>query len=205
MISNSMEVESGYDGNPTAEQIMELDAEETGQEIRRRIGAKVDAARRLRRPNDPLIKEPLVPRDLAESTFKLPAVEQILREFLPLEEAVNDLLSPQINWAPPGYKPTDRMVRRALARLWAIRTDGDGDCLLHAVSLSLWGQHDRTLVLRSLVVEILLDKPSEKTLFHVWREGQQRADAAAGDSASFQMEEDQVIAEWHMLVQAAKT
>ncbi|CAN0306412.1 unnamed protein product [Ectocarpus fasciculatus] len=38
------------------------------------------------------------------------------------------------------------MVRRALARLWAIRTDGDGDCLLHAVSLSLWGQHDRTLV-----------------------------------------------------------
>lgn len=26
----------------------------------------MDAARRLRRPNDPLIKEPLVPRDLAE-------------------------------------------------------------------------------------------------------------------------------------------
>ncbi|CAB1096732.1 unnamed protein product [Ectocarpus sp. CCAP 1310/34] len=62
-----------------------------------------------------------------------------------------------------------------------------------------------TEVLRSLVVEVLLDKPSEKVLFHVWREGQQRADAAAGDSASFQMEEDQVIAEWHMLVQAAKT
>lgn len=47
-------------------------------------------------------------------------------------------------------------------------------------------------VLRSLVVEVLLDKPSEKTLFQVWREGQQRADAAAGDSASFRMEEDQV-------------
>ena len=27
---------------------------------------------------------------------------------MPLEEAVNELLAPQANWAPPGYKPTDR-------------------------------------------------------------------------------------------------
>lgn len=47
-------------------------------------------------------------------------------------------------------------------------------------------------MLRSLVVEVLQDKPSEKILFRIWREGQQRADAAAGDNASFEMEEDQV-------------
>ena len=47
-------------------------------------------------------------------------------------------------------------------------------------------------VLRSLVVEVLQDKPSEKILFRIWREGQQRADAAAADNASFEMEEDQV-------------
>eukprot|EP00903_Cladosiphon_okamuranus_P006860 g6681.t1 len=200
-----MDVALDYDADPTPEQIMDIDAGETGRDIRRRIAGQVQAVRRVRRPNDPLICELLVPPDLAKSTFRLPAVEKILREFLPLSEAVNDLLSPQINWAPPGYKPTDRLVRRAMARLWAIRTDGDGDCLLHSVSLSLWGQHDRTLVLRSLVVEVLQDKPSEKRLFRVWREGQQRADAAAGDNASFEMEEDQVVAEWHMLVDAAKT
>lgn len=44
----------------------------------------------------------------------------------------------------------NRPVRRAMARLWAIRTDGDGDCLLHSVSLSLWGLHDRTLVSRCM-------------------------------------------------------
>lgn len=47
----------------------------------------------------------------------MPAVEKLLREFLPLEEAVNELLAPQANWAPPGYKPTDRCgVREPLAR-----------------------------------------------------------------------------------------
>ena len=28
----------------------------------------------------------------------------------------------------------------------AIKTSGDGNCLVHAVALALWGQHDRTLV-----------------------------------------------------------
>lgn len=46
-------------------------------------------------------------------------------------------------------------------------------------------------VLRRLVVEVLQDKPSEKVLFRNWREGQQRADAAAGSNAGFEMEEDQ--------------
>lgn len=43
-----------------------------------------------------------------QSTFSLPAVEELLRQFLPLEEAVLDLLRPQVDWAPPGYKPSDR-------------------------------------------------------------------------------------------------
>lgn len=47
-------------------------------------------------------------------------------------------------------------------------------------------------MLRDLLIEVLLDQPSEKRLFRIWREGQQRADAAAGENASFEMEEDQV-------------
>ena len=32
----------------------------------------------------------------------------------------------------------------------AIKTSGDGNCLVHAVALALWGQHDRTLVSRKV-------------------------------------------------------
>jgi hypothetical protein len=39
-------------------------------------------------------------------------------------------------------------------RLVAIRTDGDGDCLLHATALGLWGAHDRDVVLRRYLSEV---------------------------------------------------
>ena len=37
-------------------------------------------------------------------------------------------------------------VIKAATRLLAMRTNGDGNCLVHSVSVALWGQHDRTLV-----------------------------------------------------------
>ena len=50
------------------------------------------------------------PRVFLKSTFLLPAVEECLKEFLPLAESVNKDLAPQLNWAPPTYKSTDRCV-----------------------------------------------------------------------------------------------
>ena len=41
-----------------------------------------------------------------------------------------------INWDP------------SLTRLIPLKTQGDGNCLLHAVSLGMWGVHDRKLFLR---------------------------------------------------------
>ena len=32
-----------------------------------------------------------------------------------------------------------------VSKLYCLRTDGDGNCLLHAISLAVWGVHDRGL------------------------------------------------------------
>jgi hypothetical protein len=50
-----------------------------------------------------------------------------------------------INWcAPVRAGPKAEM-----ARLYALDTDADGNCLLHALSLGLAGFHDRMLTLRA--------------------------------------------------------
>ncbi len=50
-----------------------------------------------------------------------------------------------IHWcAPVCAGPVPEM-----ARLYALDTDADGDCLLHALSLGLGGFHDRLLTLRA--------------------------------------------------------
>lgn len=37
-----------------------------------------------------------------------------------------------------------------------ISTEGDGDCLLHAVCIAIWGFHDRRVRLRTLLAEWML-------------------------------------------------
>ena len=61
--------------------------------------------------------------------------------------------------------PVDVDVERVLHRhggssgcfcgLHALKTPGDGDCLLHAVSLSIWGQEDKKQLLRGLLSLVL--------------------------------------------------
>ena len=46
------------------------------------------------------------------------------------------------SWVPPGFSGDDRLRIACLMR--ALRTDGDGNCLLHAAGLATWGIHDRT-------------------------------------------------------------
>lgn len=39
--------------------------------------------------------------------------------------------------------------------MWPLSTTGDGNCLLHAASLGMWGIHDRQLMLRKILYEML--------------------------------------------------
>lgn len=86
---------------------------------------------------------------LTWSSFLLPASLSALSAF-PLAteiEAHADLCDKAtgrsaFSWVPPGFAGDDRLRIACLMR--ALRTDGDGNCLLHAAGLATWGIHDRT-------------------------------------------------------------
>ncbi|CAN0383976.1 unnamed protein product, partial [Ectocarpus sp. 8 AP-2014] len=115
-------------------------------ETKQPILDQMKKAKEAKPPTSPLILQLLIPKGMAQSTFQLPVVDAGTREFLPLEEEVNRRLLNQIDWAPPGSEPLTRGVRPLKTRLFAMRAKGEGNCLPHAVSLSLWGHGDDTLV-----------------------------------------------------------
>ena len=54
-------------------------------------------------------------------------------------------------------------------RLWPLATTGDGNCLLHAASLGMWGFHDRLLTLRKALYTFLSGSPHAKAIYRRWR------------------------------------
>ncbi|GFS10036.1 OTU domain-containing protein 7B [Elysia marginata] len=48
-------------------------------------------------------------------------------------------------------------------------TSGDGNCLLHAASLAMWGIHDRQLILRKELHEALTKATYKDALYRRWR------------------------------------
>ena len=61
-------------------------------------------------------------------------------------------------------------------RIWS-QTEGGPLSLFHACSLSLWGVHDRTSLLREAVEYCLTDPKAQFLLYDRWSQ-QQEADAA---------------------------
>ncbi|XP_050732516.1 OTU domain-containing protein 7A-like isoform X2 [Eriocheir sinensis] len=57
----------------------------------------------------------------------------------------------------------------ASQRLWPLATTGDGNCLLHAASLGMWGFHDRLLTLRKALHEFLTRSKFSRPLWRRWR------------------------------------
>lgn len=54
-------------------------------------------------------------------------------------------------------------------RLWPLLTTGDGNCLLHATSLAIWGVHDRQLNLRQLLHDSLTVSERRAAFYRRWR------------------------------------
>ncbi|XP_067127763.1 OTU domain-containing protein 7B-like isoform X2 [Centruroides vittatus] len=54
-------------------------------------------------------------------------------------------------------------------RLWPLATTGDGNCLLHAASLGMWGFHDRLLTLRKALHSILSNSAFTQAFYRRWR------------------------------------
>ncbi|KAK7073278.1 hypothetical protein SK128_015178 [Halocaridina rubra] len=57
----------------------------------------------------------------------------------------------------------------ASQRMWPLATTGDGNCLLHAASLGMWGFHDRLLTLRKALHEFLTRSQFSRPLWRRWR------------------------------------
>ncbi|XP_057309943.1 OTU domain-containing protein 7A-like [Hydractinia symbiolongicarpus] len=104
----------------------------------------------------------------ARKNFVLPDISQFSRELANFIK--NDLIS--INtlqtltsadylnwWADIG----------ACRKLFPLSTVGDGNCLLHAASLGMWGFHDRLLTLRKSLHQFMLHPLAKKALKRRWK------------------------------------
>lgn len=55
-----------------------------------------------------------------------------------------------------------------------IQTAGDGDCLLHAVCIAIWGFHDRQVRLRTVLVEWVLSPRLAPILKDIFFRGEKK-------------------------------
>lgn len=86
-------------------------------------------------------------------------------------------------------------------RLWPLATTGDGNCLLHAASLGMWGFHDRLLTLRKALHATLTKGPYRHALWRRWRWQQTLQNQEAGLVYS----EEEWQMEWNSLLRLSST
>uniref|UniRef100_A0A915K2V9 ubiquitinyl hydrolase 1 n=1 Tax=Romanomermis culicivorax TaxID=13658 RepID=A0A915K2V9_ROMCU len=84
-------------------------------------------------------------------------------------------------------------------KLWPLATTGDGNCLLHAASLAMWGFHDRLLMLRKALHLILTKGSRRHALWRRWRWQQTHQNNEAG----LIFNEDEWRHEWENVVRLA--
>ncbi|XP_054159022.1 OTU domain-containing protein 7B-like [Oppia nitens] len=54
-------------------------------------------------------------------------------------------------------------------KLWPLATTGDGNCLLHAASLGMWGFHDRLLILRKALHALMSNSSYTAAFYRRWK------------------------------------
>ncbi|KAJ6652446.1 hypothetical protein lerEdw1_011564 [Lerista edwardsae] len=92
-------------------------------------------------------------------------------------------------------------VDPACQRLLPLATTGDGNCLLHAASLGMWGFHDRDLMLRKALYA-LMDKGAEReALRRRWRWQQTQQNKESG----LVYTEEEWQKEWSDLIKLASS
>ncbi|CAG9534498.1 unnamed protein product [Cercopithifilaria johnstoni] len=90
-------------------------------------------------------------------------------------------------------------------RMWPLSTTGDGNCLLHAASLGMWGIHDRQLMLRKILYEMLTRGSRRHVLWRRWRWAESQSNLQSGlvlTDEEWQREWDNVL---HMAAAIPRT
>lgn len=130
-------------------------------------------------------------------TFTLPSLLGYPEEFRRftferiVDKHTQDMLEADrcLNWSP------------SCARLIPLYTMGDGNCLLHAASLAMWGFQDRDLILRRAIHEALKATDSTSMLYKRWK----LAREAETRMLSYQLEEKQWQREWWNVIQQSSS
>ncbi|XP_012270161.1 OTU domain-containing protein 7B isoform X2 [Orussus abietinus] len=138
--------------------------------------------------------------DTPEFTFSLPDLSvypDSFRQFLERDLIEGGCLTSletagRLNWWCNGRNGGTRV-------LWPLATTGDGNCLLHAASLGMWGFHDRLLTLRDALHNTLAKGEYRHALFRRWKWRQMGLNAAAGLSYT----ETEWLLEWKSIVDMA--
>ncbi|XP_053321075.1 OTU domain-containing protein 7A [Spea bombifrons] len=86
-------------------------------------------------------------------------------------------------------------------RLLPLATTGDGNCLLHAASLGMWGFHDRDLVLRKALYAMMRSGAEREALKRRWRWQQTQQNKESG----LVYTEDEWEREWNELLKLASS
>lgn len=84
-------------------------------------------------------------------------------------------------------------------RLMPMATTGDGNCLLHAASLAMWGVHDRDLILRKALYDTMTKETYRGALYRRWRWQQTLINKESGLIFS----EEEWKMEWNNLLKLA--
>uniref|UniRef100_A0A0N5AA75 ubiquitinyl hydrolase 1 n=1 Tax=Syphacia muris TaxID=451379 RepID=A0A0N5AA75_9BILA len=84
-------------------------------------------------------------------------------------------------------------------RLWPLSTTGDGNCLLHAASLEMWGIQDRQLILRKCLHEMMTKGSRRQTLYRRWRWAESKSNLQSG----LKLSEKEWHNEWNNLLKMA--
>jgi len=86
-------------------------------------------------------------------------------------------------------------------RLWPLATTGDGNCLLHAASLGMWGFHDRLLTLRKALYTFLTSGQTVDAIYRRWRWQAAQQNYQSGLSLT----ESEWSDEWNSVLRLAST
>lgn len=102
--------------------------------------------------------------------------------------------SKRLNWW------ADTAISQGLCeKLWPLLTTGDGNCLLHAASLAIWGFHDRLLTLREALHEYLDKNAHMVNLYRRWKWQITKLNELNGFSST----EDQLARDWRNIINMA--
>ncbi|KAJ7426847.1 OTU deubiquitinase 7B [Willisornis vidua] len=151
--------------------------------------------------------------DLSAALSDFEQLRQVQALPLPLGDA-RAVRPPEREAARPGRPPLQRQddvvqgrlnwwvtVDPSCQRLLPLATTGDGNCLLHAASLGMWGFHDRDLMLRKSL-HTLMDKGTEReALRRRWRWQQTQQNKESG----LVYTEEEWQKEWNELIKLAST